>query len=144
MKWFCESISSIFTNIKSKSESSITGNIPLRSSLVYPSMKSRSNHKLNGAHPLLAHRIIRKHLDLLCCLHSHCLLWRRNYLPDVLSFSTRFHFWSWKIVLRPEALLDIFLAGRNVLKYPWIFSHLFFYTQCIYQIYVFSEMLWTL
>lgn len=109
-KWFCRSISSVFNSIKSKSESSTTWHIPLRSSLIYPCLKSRSNHKLSGAHPFLTHRMIREELGLLCCLHHRCLLGRRNYWPDMLSLSTRFHFWSWKTFLRPGALLA-FLSG---------------------------------
>lgn len=104
--------------------------------LVYPGMKSRSNHKLSGAHLFLALRIIRKELDLLCCLHHHCLLGRRNYWPDVLSFKTRFQFRTWKTFWRPGALLDIFLDEGSVLNYSWIFSHLFFFFFFTHSVFV--------
>lgn len=90
-------------------------------------MKSRSNHKFSGAHPFLAHWIIRKELYFVCCLHHHCLLGRRNYWPNVLSFNTRFHFRSGKMFLRQGALLDIFLDEGSVLNYSWNFPQLLFF-----------------
>lgn len=105
-------------------------------------MKSRSNHKFSGAHPFLAHWIIRKELYFVCCLHHHCLLGRRNYWPNVLSFNTRFHFRSGKMFLRQGALLDIFLDEGSVLNYSWNFPHLlFFFLYAVCQIHAFSEML---
>lgn len=70
-KWFCKSINSVFSNIKSKSQSSTTGHIPhSRASLLFLHMKPRLNHELVCTHPFLAHRKIRKGKNLICSVFT--------------------------------------------------------------------------
>lgn len=113
-----------FRDTKSKSGSSTTGHIPLRESLIFPHMKSRS--KLTCAHPFLTHWKIRNWKNLIFC----SVFTSTVYFEEVTTSQMHFHLALgftrknyWKIFLRPGSLLDIFLASKAAFNISWIFFH---------------------
>lgn len=144
-KWLCKSITTTFSNIKSKSGRSTTGHILLRSSLLFPHMKPKSNHKLVCAHPFLTHIKIKKGKNLIfCSVFTTTVYFEKEttgpaYFHLALGFTYKTERLSWDqelfwIFSRPAELPLVFLGS---------FSTRFGYTQFICQINAFTDMLWT-
>lgn len=144
-KWFCKSINSVFSNIKSKSQSSTTGHIPhSRASLLFLHMKPRLNHELVCTHPFLAHRKIRKGKNLICSVFTTIVHFEEEttgqlyfHLALGFTYETERLFWDHELFWMfswPELGFFFFFS--------FYFSTWFSCTWFICQINAFSEMLW--